>query len=44
LKHILDAAVAPGANLVITNDSVSQSTKSQPGFHIMHGTLEKKSN
>jgi hypothetical protein len=41
LKHILDAAVAPGANLVITNDSISQSTKSQPGFHIMHGTLEK---
>jgi hypothetical protein len=44
LKHILDAVVAPGANLVITNDSVSESTRSQPGFHIMHGTLEKKSN
>jgi hypothetical protein len=41
LKHILDAAVAPSANLVITNDSVSESTKSKPGFHIMHGTLEK---
>lgn len=42
LKHILDTVLTPGTNLVITDDSLSNATRSQPGFHIMKGTLAKK--
>ena len=42
LKHVLDAVLTPGTNLIITNDSLSNATRSQPGFHIMRGTLAKK--
>jgi len=41
LKHILDTVLTPGTNLVITNDSLTNATRSQPGFHIMRGTLAK---
>ena len=39
LQHVLEAVLTPGTNLVITNESVSDVTRSQPGFHIMSGTL-----
>ena len=41
LKHILDAVLVPGTNLVITNDPLSKASRSQPGFHIMSGLLAK---
>lgn len=41
LKHVLDTVLTPGTNLIITNDSLSNATRSQPGFHIMKGTLAK---
>jgi hypothetical protein len=41
LKHVLDSVLTPGTNIVITNDSLSSATRSQPGFHIMKGTLAK---
>lgn len=41
LKHVLDAVIAPGTTLIVTEDTISDATKSQPGFHIMHGTLAK---
>lgn len=41
MKHVLDAVIAPGTALIMTEDSISKATKSQPGFHIMHGTLAK---
>lgn len=39
LQHILESVLTPGTNLVITNESVTDATRSQPGFHIMSGTL-----
>jgi hypothetical protein len=39
LKHILDTVVTPGTILVITNESLSEATRSQPGFQIMSGKL-----
>jgi hypothetical protein len=39
LKHVLDTVLTPGTNLVITNESLTDATRSQPGFHIMKGTL-----
>lgn len=41
LKHVLDAVLVPGTNLVITNEPISEASRSQPGFHIMRGTLAK---
>lgn len=39
LKHILDAVLTPGTNLVITDQTVGEATRTNPGFHIMTGTL-----
>ncbi len=39
VKHVLDTVLTPGTNLVITNESLTDVTRSQPGFHIMKGTL-----
>jgi len=39
MQHILETVLTPGTNLVITNESVTDATRSQPGFHIMSGTL-----
>lgn len=35
LKHVLDAVLVPGTLLVITDESVSDATRSQPGFNIL---------
>lgn len=35
LKHILEAVIHPGANLIITNESLTEATRSQPGFQIL---------
>ncbi len=42
LKHILEAVVHPGANLVITNESISETTRTQPGFQILSTALAAK--
>jgi len=39
MQHILETVLTPGANLVITNESCTDATRTQPGFHIMSGTL-----
>jgi hypothetical protein len=39
MQHILETVITPGTNLVITNESVTNATRTQPGFHIMTGTL-----
>ncbi len=39
MQHILETVITPGTNLVITNESVTDATRTQPGFHIMTGTL-----
>lgn len=39
LSHILEAVMAPGAVLVITNDSLTEAMRSQPGFQVMSGTV-----
>ncbi|MEM9018237.1 MAG: hypothetical protein AAGC68_14580, partial [Verrucomicrobiota bacterium] len=39
LKHVLDTVIVPGTNLVITDEPMTEATRSQPGFHIMSGTL-----
>jgi len=41
MKHVLDTVVTPGTNLVITNEPLTEATRSAPGFHIMRGTLAK---
>lgn len=42
LKHILEAVIHPGANLVITNESLTEATRSQPGFQILSTSLAAK--
>lgn len=39
MQHILETVLTPGTNLVITNESCTDATRTQPGFHIMSGTL-----
>ncbi len=39
LSHVLEAVLEPGTVLVITKDSLTKATRSQPGFQIMDGTL-----
>lgn len=39
LKHILDTVLTPGTSLVMTDETLSQATRSNPGFHIMSGAL-----
>lgn len=39
LAHVLEAVITPGTVLVITNESFSAATRSQPGFQIMSGSM-----
>lgn len=39
LKHVMDVVMKPGTTLVLTDDSLSNATRSQPGFLVMHGGL-----
>ncbi len=39
MKHILETVVTPGTNLVITDEALTEATRSAPGFQIMSGTL-----
>lgn len=39
LKHVLETVLTPGTNLVITDEALSDATRSNPGFHIMSGGL-----
>ncbi|MEC5128743.1 L,D-transpeptidase family protein [Verrucomicrobiales bacterium BCK34] len=39
LKHVLDTTLTPGTNIVITDESLAEATRSHPGFHIMSGSL-----
>jgi len=39
MQHILETVLTPGTNLVITNESVTDVTRTQPGFHIMSGSF-----
>tara|TARA_R110002096_G_scaffold83431_1_gene193435 strand:- start:3356 stop:4285 length:930 start_codon:yes stop_codon:yes gene_type:complete len=41
LQHIIEAVMKAGTSLVITNDSLSDATRSQPGFTIAQGNLPK---
>lgn len=38
LKHVLDTVLVPGTSLVLSNAPITDTMRSQPGFHIMSGT------
>lgn len=40
-QHILQALVVTGTNLVVTSESVTQQTRSAPGFRILQGRKEE---
>ncbi len=42
LQHVLESVIVPGTTLVVTDEPLSEATRSQPGFHIMSGTLAKE--
>lgn len=39
LKHAVDAVLKPGATLVITNEPMTEATRSEPGFMVMDSGL-----
>jgi len=41
-KRLLDPVVTQGTNLVITSESVTKHTRSNPGFTVLQGTLVEK--
>lgn len=40
-QHILHGVVVPGTNLVVTSESVSKKTRSEPGFRVLQGAKEE---
>ncbi len=40
-QHILQALVVPGTNLVVTSESVTKQTRSDPGFRVLQGPREE---
>tara|TARA_R110000850_G_scaffold114670_4_gene229576 strand:+ start:298 stop:1416 length:1119 start_codon:yes stop_codon:yes gene_type:complete len=41
LQHIIEAVLKTGTTLIITNESMTEATRSQPGFTIAQGNLPK---
>lgn len=42
LQHVIDTVISSGTTLVITDEAMSDATRSQPGFFIMQGSVPKK--
>lgn len=40
-QHLLQGLLVPGSNLVVTNESVTRQTRSEPGFHVLQGRREE---
>jgi len=40
-QHLLEALIVPGTNLVVTSDSITSETRSDPGFRVLQGRSEE---
>lgn len=41
-EHLVEGLLTQGTNLVVTDESMVESKRSEPGFHILQGRLEEK--
>ena len=40
-EHLIEAVITKGTNLVVTSDSMTEQSRSDPGFHILQGRIEE---